>query len=415
MTANLIKRLVFLFYGLLSATAGYVQNINFDLLQGQSSVKIPFELKHNFIIINVRLNGILPLHFIFDTGAQYTLLFKKEYSDILRIPYLRRIPILGADLSQELYALVAQNITVDIPGRIKVRKDILIFEEDYFQLDELTGIFIDGILGGDAFKHYVTQIDYRKQILTLTKKEHFQEPGSHYHRIPLRLKEAKPLLNATVTLENNARVPVSLLMDTGSGIPLLLYANTHPNLSIPEKTILGQLGKGLGGYLLGYMGRIKQLDLPSNLEFTNVLASFQRLDSASQIFTQNNERNGILGNQVLRRFDVIIDYPDSVLYLKPTRSYKQKFNYDRSGMLIYAIGHNLKDFYVNTIIPGSPAEEADIREGDLILKIRGLPASLFDLTSINRMLMKRPGKKIKVTIERNGERLEKTFRLRDLI
>ena len=415
MTANLIKRLVFLFYGLLSATAGYVQNINFDLLQGQSSVKIPFELKHNFIIINVRLNGILPLHFIFDTGAQYTLLFKKEYSDILRIPYLRRIPILGADLSQELYALVAQNITVDIPGRIKVRKDILIFEEDYFQLDELTGIFIDGILGGDAFKHYVTQIDYRKQILTFTKKEHFQEPGSHYHRIPLRLKEAKPLLNATVTLENNARVPVSLLMDTGSGIPLLLYANTHPNLSIPEKTILGQLGKGLGGYLLGYMGRIKQLDLPSNLEFTNVLASFQRLDSASQIFTQNNERNGILGNQVLRRFDVIIDYPDSVLYLKPTRSYKQKFNYDRSGMLIYAIGHNLKDFYVNTIIPGSPAEEADIREGDLILKIRGLPASLFDLTSINRMLMKRPGKKIKVTIERNGERMEKTFRLRDLI
>ena len=415
MTANLIKRLVFLFYGLLSATAGYVQNINFDLLQGQSSVKIPFELKHNFIIIDVRLNGILPLHFIFDTGAQYTLLFKKEYSDILRIPYLRRIPILGADLSQELYALVAQNITVDIPGRIKVRKDILIFEEDYFQLDELTGIFIDGILGGDAFKHYVTQIDYRKQILTLTKKEHFQEPGSHYHRIPLRLKEAKPLLNATVTLENNARVPVSLLMDTGSGIPLLLYANTHPNLSIPEKTVLGQLGKGLGGYLLGYMGRIKQLDLPSNLEFTNVLASFQRLDSASQIFTQNNERNGILGNQVLRRFDVIIDYPDSVLYLKPTRSYKQKFNYDRSGMLIYAIGHNLKDFYVNTIIPGSPAEEADIREGDLILKIRGLPASLFDLTSINRMLMKRPGKKIKVTIERNGERMEKTFRLRDLI
>ena len=415
MTANLIKRLVFLFYGLLSATAGYVQNINFDLLQGQSSVKIPFELKHNFIIIDVRLNGILPLHFIFDTGAQYTLLFKKEYSDILRIPYLRRIPILGADLSQELYALVAQNITVDIPGRIKVRKDILIFEEDYFQLDELTGIFIDGILGGDAFKHYVTQIDYRKQILTLTKKEHFQEPGSHYHRIPLRLKEAKPLLNATVTLENNARVPVSLLMDTGSGIPLLPYANTHPNLSIPEKTILGQLGKGLGGYLLGYMGRIKQLDLPSNLEFTNVLASFQRLDSASQIFTQNNERNGILGNQVLRRFDVIIDYPDSVLYLKPTRSYKQKFNYDRSGMLIYAIGHNLKDFYVNTIIPGSPAEEADIREGDLILKIRGLPASLFDLTSINRMLMKRPGKKIKVTIERNGERMEKTFRLRDLI
>jgi len=147
MTANLIKRLVFLIYGLISATVGYVQNINFDLLQGQSTVKIPFELKHNFIIIDVRLNGILPLHFIFDTGAQYTLLFKKEYSDILRIPYLRRIPILGADLSQELYALVGQNISVDIPGRIKVRKDILIFEEDYFQLDELTGIFIDGILG----------------------------------------------------------------------------------------------------------------------------------------------------------------------------------------------------------------------------------------------------------------------------
>ncbi|MCB0656027.1 MAG: aspartyl protease family protein [Saprospiraceae bacterium] len=414
MSANIIKRWIIFFILTLGALRSDAQNIDFDLLQGQPSVKIPFELKHNFIVINVRLNGILPLHFIFDTGAQYTLLFKREYADILRIPYVRRIPILGADLSQQLYAWVAQNITVDIPGRLRVRNDILIFEEDYFKLDELTGIFIDGILGGDAFKHYVIQIDYRKQIMTLTRPSAFELPKGNYRSIPLAIKDAKPLLPASVVLENNIRVPVTLLMDTGSGIPLLIYASTHPDLSIPEKTIVGQLGKGLGGYLEGYMGRIKVLELPQELTFNNVVTSFQKLDTIGHAVNLSYNRNGILGNQVLRRFNVIVDYPDSTLYLKPGRNYKQKFKYDRSGLIIFAIGHDLKEFYVNTVIPGSPADEAGFEEGDLIRKIRGLPVSLFDLSSINRMLMKRQGKKIKMVIERDGVRMDKTFRLRDL-
>ena len=80
-----------------------------DLLEGKKKLVIPFEYKHHFIVLQVRFQGILPLQFIYDTGSEYSILFKKEYTDILGMSYQKRIPILGADQGAELNALVSQH------------------------------------------------------------------------------------------------------------------------------------------------------------------------------------------------------------------------------------------------------------------------------------------------------------------
>lgn len=63
---------------------------------------IPFRYIHNFIIVEARIYGIIPLQFIFDTGAEHIILFKREYTDLLQVPYDRRIPVLGSDMSREI-------------------------------------------------------------------------------------------------------------------------------------------------------------------------------------------------------------------------------------------------------------------------------------------------------------------------
>lgn len=128
-----------------------------------------------------------------------------------------------------------------------------------------------------------------------------------------------------------------------------------------------------------------------------------------------NERNGIIGNQILNRFEVTIDYINEKLYLEPEKNFKKKFQYDKSGLIIAASGANLNVFTVVDIIAGSPAEQAGVQIGDEIKTINGLPTSFLHLFDITKRLRKRAGKRVRLVIKRGDERLRFKFRLRELI
>ena len=119
-----------------------------DLLQGKKKVVIPFKYQHNFILLDVHLFGILPVQLIFDTGAEHIILFKREFTDVLGIPYDKRIPIMGSDLSREIYALIIRNGLIQISGLPARPNDMLVLEENYFNLDEMVGAPIAGLIGG---------------------------------------------------------------------------------------------------------------------------------------------------------------------------------------------------------------------------------------------------------------------------
>jgi hypothetical protein len=43
-------------------------------------------------------------------------------------------------------------------------------------------------------------------------------------------------------------------------------------------------------------------------------------------------RNGLIGNMLLERFEVFIDFHKAKLYLKAKKNYNKDFEYDKSGM-----------------------------------------------------------------------------------
>ena len=95
------------------AQANFTQQ---DLLQGSKKVTIPFRFVHNFIILEVHIFGGIPLNLIFDTGAEHVIIFKREFTDLLQVPYDKRVPIMGSDLSREIFALITRNVMLEIPG-----------------------------------------------------------------------------------------------------------------------------------------------------------------------------------------------------------------------------------------------------------------------------------------------------------
>ncbi len=411
---SFFEKALIVFFLLMSGPAftqpGYINPV--DLLQGKKKVEIPFHYHHNFIILDVHLFGLIPAQLIFDTGAEHIILFKREYTDVLGVPYDRRIPIMGSDLSREIYALILRNGLIEIDGLPARPHDMLVLEENYFNLDEMIGIPIAGLIGGGFFKNFVVNIDYKRHKLVLYDPYEFTVPKD-FVSLPLQIKTNKPYLNADAVLMDGTVVQVDLLLDTGSGVPLLLHNNSSPQLHLPQSYIRGKLGMGLGGFLEGFIGRISTLNV-GEIKFPFVLTSFQDIDS-SWLADRDKFRNGLLGNQLLSRFNLYIDYVRAIMYLKPTKLAQKPFDMDRSGLIILAYGAEFNQFVVRDVAPMSPAEEAGIKSGDVLVKFQGLPAHLYTLDGLNSILQKKVGKTIHLVIRREREVIRKSLILRDLI
>jgi len=194
---------------------------------------------------------------------------------------------------------------------------------------------------------------------------------------------------------------------------LLLFTDTHPLLHPPATALPSNIGMGLGGYLEGFAGRVTQLDLGPFMQ-QNIVTYFQTLDTLPNYDYLNN-RNGLVGNGLLSRFTVVIDYQKQTIWLKPNRNYGSAYEYDRSGMSIIASGPKLDVFIVQNIVPNSPAAEAGILPGDQILRMGHSPVIFLTLSDIQRRLQGKPGKKVRIVVRRNGEKITKTVLLRDLL
>lgn len=396
--------------GFLYSQPGYLNP--FDLLQGKKKVVIPFQYQHNFILLDVKLFGLFPVKLIFDTGAEHIILFKREYTDVLHIPYDKRIPIMGSDLSREIYALIVRKAEIQIQGLPAKPYDMLVMEDNYFDLDEMIGAPIAGLIGGGFFKNLVINIDYKKHRMTLLDPGQFEVPND-FVTLPIHIKTNKPYVDAEANLLDGTVVEVDLLLDTGAGVPLLLHNNSDAALHLPSTYIRGRLGMGLGGFLEGFIGRIGKLSM-GEMEFPFVLTSFQDIDTA-WLHDKDKFRNGLVGNQLLSRFNIYLDYTRGQMYLKPYSTKQEPFNLDRSGMVIVAYGAEFNEFVVKDVAENSPAEEAGIQSGDVIVRLQGVPAHLFTLDGINILLQKKVGKVIRVTVLRDHKMMNKKFILRDLI
>ncbi len=387
----------------------------FSLPGGIRHAEIPFEYINNFIILNIDFNGPLPLKFIFDTGAEHTILSKREISDLLHVRYDREFRVKGSDLRGELVAYLARNIKLKISDKdiIAANEDILVLKEDYFRFEEYAGVAVHGILAGRVFSRYLIKINYQRRVISLYERGSYKMAQEGFEPLPIEIYRNKIYLNTQAQLRADTTSPLKLLLDTGAGLSLMLFTNTHPLIQPSADAIPTNIGMGLGGYLEGYVGRTAGLELGVFAQ-NNILTYFQAVDTTQDI-NYLNGRNGLIGNTILNRFILVIDYQGEKLWLKPTKLYLKEFVYDRSGLSIIASGQSLNYFSVLNVLPGSPSDEAGIHAGDRILRIGWMAASFQTLSTLQALLQKKPGKLVKITIKRDGKVMKKRVVLRDLI
>ncbi len=409
LTRSLFFSLIILFMIPFSGIKSQV--IGLDLMTEKDHISFPYDLEQGFMIVDVKLGGIVPLRMIFDTGAENTILFDKELAEVVNVKFERDIKITGSDLDTVLHAKIARNVMLKLENCPVVSRDIIVIEHNEFLLREKLGFEINGILGGSFFSNLIIRIDNRRRKIHFFRPEAFDESLRGYTEIPIEIIGNKPYLVADVATVSAAPTKTKLLLDTGAALPFLLHTNSDSNLVMPDRTMLGTVGFGLSGPIRGVIGKSEYLKF-GEYYYENIITSFQDVHY-SEDTERTLVRNGILGNLLLNRFDIYIDYTLEKLYIKGRRRYNRDFDYDKSGMSVLAFGPDLNQFMIGSVINGSPSAEAGLKPGDVITKINGRRSSNLSLQGITGLLSMKEDKKIRLIIMRGEEELKKEFRLKD--
>ena len=426
--------------------------INFSFAQAKFVVqnktqtsKVKFKLINNLIIVPVEINGVV-LSFLLDTGVSKPIIFNfLNVSDTLKIKDTEPIFLRGLGEGESVKALKSKNNIFKIGDAIKLNQDLYAVYDSNLNLAPRLGVPVHGIIGYDFFKDLVVEINYSAKYLKLMNPEkHQYKKCKSCEILNLEFYNNKPYINAEITVDRK-NIPIKLLIDSGGSDALWLFEDDSLGIKSKPEFFYDFLGYGLSGSVYGKRSVVDALKIKSfMLENANVAYPE---DSYMASAKQLKNRNGTLAGNILKRFNMIIDYQKAIITLKKNSYFKEKFSYNKSGIELAHDGvrlvkeednkilnekssliQNDKVSNVNSIVldnkyklslkPAysivelridSPAYNAGLLINDVLLSINGKPAHQFTLQQIIHMFYDDDGKRLKLKVDRNGKLLTFNF------
>lgn len=378
--------------------------------------RIPFQLHSNLIIVPVRINDSDTLQFILDTGVSNTIVTDPRAFKKRPLTLARKVKISGAGEGSNLTASVAIENSLIMGGLRASHHNLVILDEDILKLSEYVGTPVHGIFGYEIFANFVVSIDFQRREIVVMQPKKYQYKKRKGDRYPITIQDTKAYTDALSVFDGEKVLPLRVVLDTGAGHALLLdRSRSTAAMPLPEKSIRAQLGRGLNGVINGSMGRIQKVRF-GRYELANILASFPDSIAFGMKLIDMPERQGNVGCELLRRFHVTFNYPDRYVVMKPIkRLMREGFEHDMSGMELRARGERYRNYYVDKIIEGSPADLAGLLEGDEVLFVNNSSTKDLTISDIYKALQKGEGKEVSMLVRRDGRIIIASFALKRLI
>ncbi len=329
------------------------------------------------IIIKLSINGKGPFNFVLDTGVGLMLITDPTLVDSINIVNKRTLKMAGLGEGEDFEAYVTSALKVDIPGLTSYDVAAAILKKDHFGLSNYAGMSIHGLLGYEFFNNLAVKINFSDSTLSVSRPKDIKlfRKGS---KIPITIDDRKPYIQAKVNFPNGTKADDKLILDIGAGHPLSLE-NLISKQGVPEKFIVANLGVGLTGPVDGFISRIKEIEF-GRFKIKNVITSFPEDNPAND---QTEKRDGSVGMGILKRFNLIFDYPDSAIYMKPLENLADPFEHDMSGLEYYRAGDDFNHVIISRVEPGSAGDEIGLEKNDEIISINFKPVTKMTLEEID--------------------------------
>lgn len=319
---------------------------------------IPFiQLTGGIVIISAKLNDFPDtLNFVLDSGSSGISLDSATaaYLNLKPVPSDRTIKgVGGVKKVPFLY-----NQELHFPG---LTVDSLNFHvNDYSVLTSVYGEQIDGIIGYSLFSRYIFRLDYDSQRISICTIGPVRFPKGGFLLHPM----ISTLASTDVRVTDARRIDGRFLYDIGAGVCMMFNQDFVQDSQLLKKTrrLRAKQGEGVGGKIDMRVTVIKEVKL-GPYRFHSVPAFV--FDDENNV-TSYPDMGGLIGNDILRRFNAIINYRKREFYLVPNSHFNEPFDYSYSGIELYLIDGEI---VIGDVAEKSPAERAGLKEGDVVVAI----------------------------------------------
>jgi len=117
----------------------------------------------------------------------------------------------------------------------------------------------------------------------------------------------------------------------------------------------------------------------------------------------------LIGNDILRRFNVILNYAKRDIHVVPNSHYRDPFDYSYSGFELYFIDGHIE---IGAVAAGSPAEEAGIKEGDIVVAVNNDFSQNFNKY---KMTILATNAKVKMVLRRNDGLVQVEMKVKSIL
>lgn len=354
----------------------------------------------------LRIEGTIndqQIHLIFDTGADRVLLFPKGAKrlglTVIHPPPLSSTPAgkVGIGITEPCDLTLFQT-TIRTPLAVL---DI----PDYLPMKA------DGAIGWGPLSQNVLQIDAADL------------KGTFLSEVPADLKSwlSLPiqsncgylfLKNATTDCSNGV-----VLVDTGfsGGVALAPSKWKEWNAAHPNQTMT------LDSYFMPGAGLVVNEERwASKLQLGPLTLTDVPIMEANiaQISLGGSGYQASLGLAALKRLDLVIDGPGKTAYLRLKKAPAPAYDQNRLGA-VFVPTTPQKDALLAHVAPRSPAFEAGIRDGDVLLKIGQLEVTHWrtspGILPLSKFWEQPAGTQLRLTLARDGDPYRTTVCLREIL
>ena len=345
-------------------------------------------------------------NFIFDTGAD-GLYFDSTYyasNPFRKSQFINGLlPGVGTSGAQNVIAITD---TVNLTFKNYSEKLSFII---VLSLKPILGDFADGIIGKQYFTNNVLEINYLSEYIRLHNNFSVIDT-SDYVKISMKKIDNRLFVPLTIQINDEITIQDYFVLDIGSSGSISITSATAHKYKLSDKIIhkipyYTKYG-GISGYSSYYDFRAYSIKI-GNYKLDNVTMDYSEDRSGA---LSRDDHAGLLGNYILERFDVVIDFMNNDLYLKPNQNYNKSFNFSKLGFGYVDRNITMDAWIVTGLYKGSNAEIAGLKIDDKIISINGIDIHEIPLRKQENFWRKTD--KVSIIVLRNGEEKKIEFDLK---
>ena len=277
------------------------------LAQAQAKAVVPFTINKNIIYIYCRVNDVDSLKFLFDTGANVSVINTSSK----KTPHL---------LTSSTSVNTGSNGTgsVDVSDGNKFKLGSIEKNDSSFTLIDFGTDDFDGILGTDLMKGSILQINYNNNEITFYNEDDNNINYDDYVKMKLHMVDNYPAVES-VLIANGKKYKGLFGLDSGADDLLTIaapFAKKH-GLESRMKNIGSSTFQGSEGP--AYEMPIVQcptINFSGKLLYNIPVA----LSAATQGVDSTTRMAGFFGNNFLKRFNTILDFNKGLVFFKVNKN-----------------------------------------------------------------------------------------------